>query len=40
VIGFPAAASAEKGERLLQAAADVVAEELQQDALWEPPAAR
>lgn len=37
VIGYPAAASAEKGERLLEAAADVVAAELAKDSLWSPP---
>lgn len=40
VIGFPGAATADKGERLLEAAADVVAEELQNDALWAPPTAQ
>lgn len=37
VIGCPAAASADKGERLLEAAADVVAAELAKDSLWSPP---
>ena len=36
VIGFPAAATAEKGERLLEAAADVVAANLGDAALWSP----
>ncbi|MGE0241736.1 MAG: creatininase family protein [Parvibaculaceae bacterium] len=40
VIGYPAAASAEKGERLLEAAADVVAAELAQESLWSPPSRR
>ncbi len=34
VIGFPAAASAEKGERLLRAAADGVAEALTNEEIW------
>ena len=34
VIGFPAAASAEKGERLLAAAAEGVAEVLMQEEVW------
>ena len=36
VIGFPAAASAEKGERLLAAAADGVAEALTREEIWRP----
>ena len=36
VIGFPAAATAEKGERLLTAAAQGVAEALTQAELWSP----
>lgn len=40
VIGFPATASAEKGERLLEAAAKVVARNLQEPSLWSPPSAR
>ena len=35
VIGFPAAASAEKGERLLAAAADGVAEALTREEVWQ-----
>ena len=35
VIGFPAAASAEKGERLLAAAADGVAEALTREEIWQ-----
>jgi creatinine amidohydrolase len=34
VIGFPAAATAEKGERLLEAAANVVADKLNEKGLW------
>jgi creatinine amidohydrolase len=34
VIGFPAAATAEKGERLLAAAAEGVAEALMQEEMW------
>lgn len=37
VIGHPAAASAEKGEKLLEAAAGVVATELAKNSLWSPP---
>ena len=40
VIGFPAAATAEKGERLLEAAADAVRDALTDDALWTPAAAQ
>ena len=40
VIGFPPAASAEKGERLLEAAADAVRDALVDAALWMPPAAQ
>jgi creatinine amidohydrolase len=40
VIGFPAYATADKGEKLLQAAADVVAEHLSNKTLWSPPVAR
>lgn len=40
VIGYPAAATAEKGERLLEAAADVVAGRLGEKSLWSPPSAR
>ena len=36
VIGFPAAASAEKGERLLAAAAEGVAEALTREEIWQP----
>ena len=36
VIGFPAAASAEKGERLLAAAAEGVAEALAREEMWQP----
>lgn len=39
VIGFPQSASAEQGERLLEAAADVVAEHLQASELWSPASA-
>ena len=36
VLGFPAAATAEKGERLLGAAAEGVAEALLQEEIWSP----
>jgi len=39
VIGFPSAATAEKGERLLEAAADAVRDALTDEALWTPAAA-
>jgi creatinine amidohydrolase len=39
VIGDPTAASAEKGERLLEAAANAVAKELSDDARWTMPSA-
>ena len=35
VIGFPAAATAEKGERLLAAAAEGVAEALSSEEMWQ-----
>ncbi|MCB1497257.1 MAG: creatininase family protein [Bauldia sp.] len=40
VIGYPPAASAEKGERLLEAAADAVRDALVDEELWTPPAAQ